>query len=50
MFMYSLKGARRCHRLLKQVTPFLVVKQNKARKIMKELESKPFGRYQQYKI
>jgi hypothetical protein len=50
MYMYSLKGARRCYRLLEQITPFLIVKKQKALKIMKELETKPFGRWKQYTV
>lgn len=50
MFLYSLKGAKRCHTLLKQIVPFLIVKKQKAKRIINELENKPFGRWKQYKI
>ncbi|MFY9484454.1 MAG: hypothetical protein WAP74_02425 [Patescibacteria group bacterium] len=42
---YGLKGSNRCYHLLKQITPFLIIKKKKALKIIKELEEKPFGRW-----
>jgi len=50
MYMYSVKGAKRCHKLLKQLLPFLIVKKQKAKKVILELENKPFGRWKQHKI
>lgn len=45
MFNYCLKGSARCYWLLRQIVPFLIIKQAKAKAIIKELEDKPFGRW-----
>lgn len=45
MYVYSLKGSNRCYWLLKQITPYLIIKKEKALSIVKELEEKPFGRW-----
>jgi hypothetical protein len=45
MYHYSLKGSARCYAVLRQVTPFLIIKRSNAERIMDELESKPFGRW-----
>lgn len=45
MFHFSLKGSARCYWLLRQVVPFLIIKQEKAKAILHELETKPFGRW-----
>lgn len=45
MYHYSLKGSNRCYCVLKQIIPYLVIKKQKAREIIRELEEKPFGRW-----
>jgi len=45
MYQYGLKGSARCYWVLKQIEPWLIIKQDKAQAIMKELEEKPFGRW-----
>jgi hypothetical protein len=45
MYQYSLKGSLRCHKVLKQIEPFLIVKRELALRIIEELEAKPFGRW-----
>ena len=45
MFQYSLKGSNRCYWVLKQISPFLITKKQKAYDIITELENKPFGRW-----
>jgi hypothetical protein len=45
MYHYTLKGSARCYRVLKQVLPFLIIKHEKAQRIIGELESRPFGRW-----
>jgi hypothetical protein len=45
MYHYTLKGSSRCYWVLKQVVKYLIIKKQKALSIMKELESKPFGRW-----
>jgi hypothetical protein len=42
---YALKGSARCYWVLKQIVKYLIIKKKKALSIMKELESKPFGRW-----
>ena len=50
MHYFSLKGSGRCYAVLQQVIPYLIIKKVKAKRIVKELESKPFGRWQQYAV
>ncbi len=45
MYQYVLKGSNRCYRVLRQIIPYLIIKKEKAREIVKELEEKPFGRW-----
>lgn len=45
MHYYSLKGSARCVAILKQVIPYLIIKRTKAIKIIREVESRPFGRW-----
>lgn len=45
IFHYALKGSSRCYWVLKQIEPYLIIKRDKALKIIEELETKPFGRW-----
>lgn len=45
MYVYSLKGSNRCYWVLKQIKDYLIIKKKKAKDIINELESKPFGRW-----
>lgn len=45
MFNYTVKGSCRCYWLLRQLIPYLVVKRERAEKIMAALEARPFGRW-----
>jgi len=45
IYHYVLKGSARCYAVLKQIIPYLIIKKNKAEKIVHEIESKPFGRW-----
>ncbi len=45
IYHYNLKGSARCYKLLKQITPFLIIKREKAEKIIVEIDSHPFGRW-----
>ena len=45
MYQYSLKGSTRCYWVLKQISPFMITKKDKAYSIIKEIEEKPFGRW-----
>ncbi|MEK7121784.1 MAG: hypothetical protein AAB857_03705 [Patescibacteria group bacterium] len=45
LYLYSLKGSNRCFWVLKQIIPYLIIKKVKALDIIRELESKPFGRW-----
>lgn len=48
MYCYSLKGSIRCYFVLKQVLPYLIIKKQLAKKILKEIKDLPFGRWGQY--
>lgn len=45
IYFYCLKGSNRCYWVLIQVVDYLIIKKDKAQKIIKELEEKPFGRW-----
>jgi hypothetical protein len=45
MYHYVLKGSLRCYFVLKQVIPYLIIKKDKAKSIVKKLESEPFGKW-----
>jgi hypothetical protein len=45
IYFYSLKGSNRCYWVLRQILPYLIIKEKKAKSIVKELEKKPFGRW-----
>lgn len=45
MYHYTLKGSVRCYAVLRQIRDYLIIKKDKADKIINELESKPFGRW-----
>lgn len=45
MFHYTLKGSARCYWVLRQIVSYLIIKKEKALKIIHELESHPFGRW-----
>ena len=45
MYHYTLKGSARCYVVLKQIIPYLIIKKEKAIKIVEEIENKPFGRW-----
>lgn len=45
IYHYTLKGSARCYIILKQILPFLIIKKEVAKKIIKEIEEKPFGRW-----
>lgn len=49
MFNYSIKGSCRCYRVLTQIEPFLIVKREKARSILREVRRKPFGRWARWR-
>lgn len=48
MYHYCLKGSIRCYFVLKQVLPYLIIKKQLAKKILKEIKDLPFGRWGQY--
>lgn len=43
MYYYSLKGSARCLRVLVQIAKYLIIKKEKARHVIYEIKSKPFG-------
>jgi hypothetical protein len=45
IYHYVLKGSARCYWVLKQLVPYLIIKKEKASKIIRNLELKPFGRW-----
>jgi hypothetical protein len=45
IYQYALKGSARCYWVLKQVVKYLIIKKKRALNIIRELESKPFGRW-----
>lgn len=45
LYNYSVKGSCRCFWILRQISPFLVIKRDKAEAIIGELCRKPFGRW-----
>ncbi len=45
MYQYCVKGTARCYWVLTQIVDYLIIKKEKAQKIISELESKPFGRW-----
>src|SRR5579885_387165 len=45
MYHYVLKGSARCYWVLFQIVSFLIIKKEKAKSILNELETKPFGRW-----
>ena len=50
IYHYSLKGSARCYDVLMQVVPYLITKKAKAKKVIREIERKPFGRWKQYSV
>jgi len=45
IFHYGLKGSARCHKLLNQIIPHLIIKKDRAERIVAEINSHPFGRW-----
>ncbi len=45
MYHYTLKGSARCYVILKQIYPYLIIKKDLAERIIKEIETAPFGRW-----
>lgn len=45
MHYYNLKGSKRCKAVLLQVMPFLIIKKTKAKNIIREIDTSPFGRW-----
>ena len=45
IYQWGLKGSIRCVEVLKQITPYLIIKKDLALKIIKEVETNPFGRW-----
>lgn len=45
VYQYQVKGSERGLRVLDQIIPYLIVKREKAEAIVKELHTRPFGRW-----
>lgn len=45
VYQWGLKGSIRCVEVLKQISPYLIIKKQKALDIIKEVGQNPFGRW-----